>query len=288
MPHSYTFNGVIFHSRSKCVVYFTEEYPSTGCGEWIGLLIRRKKKKLRRGRTFSVIYLCHHKSNNSIEHLHTHTHTHTNISWLLSQKTRRTSKNLYIIATVARACPSAKLLSRCFMKIKLVRGGKPAMILGFLSCAVTLLPGSARLGPASPPLFSPAANLLCLIICFPIMSLSLLAEKLSALVMWTRSLGLQPGAMFDAWNIFIPIKRWREGELLSHRVDWVFSGGCLGLLCVMVCTVVEPHTKKHSYLPSVKCLPTHRAEKKLLTITKPELKLSKQGIAQEGYLCVCH
>ena len=44
MQQSYTFNGVIFHSRSKCVVYFTEEYPSTGYGKWIGLLIRRKKK----------------------------------------------------------------------------------------------------------------------------------------------------------------------------------------------------------------------------------------------------
>lgn len=119
---------------------------------------------------------------------------------------------------VARVCPSAKLLSRCFIKIT---------ILGFLSCAVTLLPGSARLGPASPPLSSPAANLLCLIICFPITSLSLLAEKLSALVMWTRSLGLQPGAVFDAWNIFIPIKRWREGELLSHWVDWVFFRGLI-------------------------------------------------------------
>lgn len=50
MQHSYTFNGAIFHSRSKCVVYFTEEYPSTGYGKWIGLLIRRGKKKRKKGK----------------------------------------------------------------------------------------------------------------------------------------------------------------------------------------------------------------------------------------------
>lgn len=69
---------------------------------------------------------------------------------------------------------SDKLL--CLTEIKLGWAGKSEFTLGFLSCVATLLLGAIRLSLAKRATFSSPANLLCLIICFPITSLSLLAE----------------------------------------------------------------------------------------------------------------
>ena len=100
------------------------------------------------------------------------------------------------------------------------------------------------------------------------------------------SLGLQPGAMFDASNIFIAIKRWREGELLSHWVDCFFFRG---LIWASVCDGIycSGATHKDTLLSSFSDILTHRAGK-WLTIAMPKLTLSKWGIAHEDgfYFCV--
>lgn len=91
---------------------------------------------------------------------------HTSPAW---------KSNLHTLSTAA--CPAAKYLHLCFIKIKLSRGGEAAVILQLLSCAVTQLFATYSSEPRSPATFSSTANLLCLIVCFPITSLSLLAEN---------------------------------------------------------------------------------------------------------------